>query len=68
MLQCIVGSIGIIAVLYIFRNMEANIVIRIFVKVAASAIVYFALQIAVKNQAVTGLLEDCIKKIKAKGR
>ena len=66
MLQCIVGSCGIVLVLFMLRNLEINIVARVFVKVCISAITYFTLQIATKNQIVMELFDNILKKAKAK--
>lgn len=63
MLQCLAGSAGIVLVLFIFRDWEINIVIRIIVKICASAIVYFVLQIITKNRIVIDLLDNALKKI-----
>ncbi len=67
LLQCLAGSVGIILVLFVFRNMDDNIMIRIAVKVTMSAVVYFAIQVALKNMVVIELLKDAIKKFKIKG-
>lgn len=66
MVQCIIGSCGIVLVLFMFRNLEINIFIRIFVKVGVSVIVYFALQIVTKNQIVMDTLYNILKKAKVK--
>lgn len=66
MLQCLVGSAGIVLVLFVFRDLEINIVIRIFVKVCVSVIVYFALQIITRNQIVIDFLDNVLKKVKTK--
>ena len=63
MMQCIAGSAGIVMILYAFRNLECNIVIRIFVKISMSAIVYFALQIITKNQIIIDLYDNVLKKV-----
>lgn len=51
---------------FMFRNLEINIFIRIFVKVGVSVIVYFALQIVTKNQIVMDTLYNILKKAKVK--
>ena len=66
MLQCFIGSMGIVMVLFVFRNMEMNIIIRILVKVMVSVFVYFALEIVTKNQIVIDLLGSIIEKVKMK--
>lgn len=66
MMQCAAGSAGIIAVLFALRNMDANIVIVITVKIAVSAIIYFAMLIAFKNQIMIELLTSVIGKIRQK--
>ena len=65
-LQCLVGSVGIVMVLFALRNMVNNIGIRILVKVIVSASVYFALQIVTKNQIVIDFGDNIIKKIKVR--
>ena len=66
MLQCFIGSMGIVMVLFVFRNVEMNIIIRILVKVMVSVFVYFALEIVTKNQIVIDLLGSIIEKVKMK--
>lgn len=63
MLQCIAGSTGIVMVLFAFRNLECNIIIRIFVKISLSAIVYFAMQIITKNQIIIDLYDNVLEKV-----
>lgn len=64
MMQCICGSIGIIVILYILRNLAIGIIPRIIIKVCASAIVYFLIQLLVKNDAVTEIYSNFLAKFK----
>lgn len=66
MLQCLVGSVGIVFVLFVFRDLEINIVIRMFIKVCVSVVTYFVLQIITKNQIVIDLINNVLNKVKTK--
>lgn len=62
MLQCMMGSFGIIGVLYFLRNIECVIILRILVKVSLSVIVYFAIQIFMKNEMVIDIINNTLKR------
>lgn len=64
MMQCIVGSIGVIVALYLLRDLDVNIVFKICVKIIVSVIVYFSLQLAMKNKLIIELLGNCMRKVK----
>lgn len=68
MLQCLVGSLGIVLVLFLLRNIETNIVIRVLVKGVMAAVVYFVVQIVIKNQIVIELIDNSMNKIKTIAR
>lgn len=59
--QCVVGSLGIIAVLFFLQNMKANIIVKILIKTGLSAVVYFILQIVFKNEIVIELIRGMTK-------
>ncbi|MFM9328707.1 flippase [Paenibacillus mesotrionivorans] len=64
--KTIAGSIGIIVVQLLLSSMGGNIIVRIIVKVGLSAIVYFVLQIATKNEVVTEIFGNALNKVKQK--
>lgn len=63
-IQCGVGSIGIIMVLYLLRNLEINIIPRIIIKIGCSAIIYFLIQILVGNDAITEIYDNILVRLK----
>lgn len=63
LLQCSIGSVGVLIVCYIVNMTIDNFIIRAIVAICVSAVVYFGFMIAVKNQYFIGFLKPITGKV-----
>lgn len=65
-LKCLFGSIGIVVVTLLTQNITNNILLLLTINIIGSCCTYFVLEIILKNNTLRIVMNDILKKLKAK--
>lgn len=65
-IKTVIGSCGIILILTALSDFHANVLIRVIIKVVFSALIYFAIELILKNKVVVDIYEELLHKCKRK--